>query len=64
MSLHFINILLTSINNTSHFKINFFLFKFWTIQLFSEWHIPEVVFIQLTLLTMSTWLLETCIELE
>jgi len=25
-----------------------------------EWHIPEVVLMQLTLLTMSIWLLETC----
>jgi len=29
-----------------------------------ELHIPEVVLIQLTLLMMSTWLLETCGELE
>ena len=29
-----------------------------------DWHIPEVVLIQLTLLMMSTWLLETCRELE
>jgi len=29
-----------------------------------EWHIPEVVLIQLTLMMMSTWLLETCRELE
>ena len=29
-----------------------------------EWHIPEVVMIQLTLLMMRTWLLETCRELE
>jgi len=29
-----------------------------------ERHIPEVVLIQLTLLMMSTWLLETCTELE
>jgi len=34
------------------------------IQLFSEWHIPEVVLIWLTLLMTSTWLLETCRELE
>jgi len=26
----------------------------------TEWHIPDVVLIQLTLLMMSTWLLETC----
>jgi len=25
-----------------------------------EWHIPDVVLIKLTLLTMSTWVLETC----
>jgi len=29
-----------------------------------RWHIPEVVLIQLTLLVMSTWSLETCRELE
>ena len=29
-----------------------------------ERHIPEVVLIQLTLLMMSTWLLETCREFE
>ena len=29
-----------------------------------EWHTPEVVLIQLTLLMMSTCLLETCRELE
>ena len=29
-----------------------------------QWYIPEVVLIQLTLLMMSTWLLETCRELE
>jgi len=29
-----------------------------------EWHIPEIILIQLTLLMMSTWLLETCRELE
>jgi len=29
-----------------------------------ERHIPEVVLIQLTLLMTSTWLLETCRELE
>jgi len=26
---------------------------------YTQWHIPEVVLIQLTLLMMSTWLLET-----
>jgi len=31
---------------------------------YTEWHIPEVVLIQLTLLMMSTGLLETCRELE
>ena len=31
---------------------------------YMERHIPEVVLIQLTLLMMSTWLLETCRELE
>ena len=31
---------------------------------YTEWHIPEVVLIQLTLLMMSTWLLETCREME
>jgi len=25
-----------------------------------QWHIPDVVLIQLILLTMSTWVLETC----
>jgi len=25
-----------------------------------EWHIPDIVLIQLSLLMMSTWLLETC----
>ena len=29
-----------------------------------DWHIPEVVLIQLTLLMMSNWLLETCREFE
>jgi hypothetical protein len=29
-----------------------------------QWHIPEVVLIQFTLLMMCTWLLETCRELE
>ena len=29
-----------------------------------RWHIPDVVLIQLTLLMMGTWLLETCRELE
>jgi len=29
------------------------------IHLFSEWHMPDVL-IQLILLMMSTWLLETC----
>ena len=29
-----------------------------------QWHIPEVVLIQLTPLMMRTWLLETCRELE
>jgi len=28
----------------------------------TQWHIPEVVLIQLTLPMMSTWLLETCRE--
>jgi len=26
----------------------------------SEWHIPDIVLIQLNLLMMSTWMLETC----
>jgi len=30
----------------------------------TEWHTPDVVLIQLTLLTMSTRLLETCTELK
>jgi len=29
-----------------------------------QWHIPDVVFIQLILLMMSTWVLETCRDLE
>jgi len=29
-----------------------------------EWHIPEVVLIQLTLMMMSTWLLETYREMK
>jgi len=32
---------------------------YWTVT-YIEWHIPDVVLIQLTLLMMSTWLLETC----
>jgi hypothetical protein len=40
------------------------LWKFWTIQLFSDWQTPEIVLIQFTLLIMSTWLFETCKELE
>jgi len=29
-----------------------------------EWHIPDFVLIQLILLKMSTWVLETCRDLE
>ena len=29
-----------------------------------EWHIPDIVLIQLNLLMMSTWMLETCRELK
>ena len=29
-----------------------------------EWHIPDIVLIQLILLIMSTWVLETCRDLE
>jgi hypothetical protein len=29
-----------------------------------EWHIPDIVLVQLILLTMSTGVLETCTELE
>jgi len=36
----------------------------WYAGLNGNLHIPEVVLIQLTLLMMSTWLLETCRELE
>jgi len=28
--------------------------------IYTEWHIPDVVLIQLTLLMMGTWLSETC----
>ena len=31
---------------------------------FLDLHIPEVVLIELTLLMMSIWLLETCTELD
>ena len=30
----------------------------------AEWHIPDVVLIQLILLMVSTWVLETCRDLE
>jgi len=30
--------------------------------IYTEWHIPDVVLIQLILLMMGTWLPETCTE--